>query len=54
MANIMPTLLYPGGKNPQYPLNRRLGEPQTKYGALKEKNLLPIPAFEPRFIKPVA
>jgi len=54
MGNITTRLLYPGGKNPQYPLNRRLGGPQAKYGTLKEKTLLPLPAFEPLFVEPVA
>jgi hypothetical protein len=28
----VPAALYPGGKNPQYPLNRRLGGPQNPSG----------------------
>ena len=38
-------------ESPQYPLNRRLGGPQTqspRFG--KEKNPLPLPGFERRFV----
>jgi hypothetical protein len=42
--------LYPWGKIPWYPSNRRLGGPQSRSGCLgKELNLLPPLGFEPRF-----
>jgi hypothetical protein len=36
-ASFTPRPLYPGGKNPRYPLYRRLGGPQNRSG--NEKNL---------------
>jgi len=41
-------LLYPQTINPQYPLNRRLGGPQSQCESFGEKmNLLPMPEIEP-------
>jgi hypothetical protein len=41
----------PLGKSPWYPLDRRLGGPQTKSGRCsKEKNVLPLPGIEPWFL----
>jgi hypothetical protein len=43
------------GKEPQYPLYRRLGGPQVGSGRFKEqKNPFLLPGFEPRAIQPVA
>jgi hypothetical protein len=40
--------LYPQGKNPWYPLNRRLGGPQSRSGrGGEEKNSQPLPGLEP-------
>jgi hypothetical protein len=36
----MPQMLYPQGKSPQYPLDRRLGGPKSQLGHYaEEKNL---------------
>jgi hypothetical protein len=32
MVSFMPQPLYPQGKSPQYPLDRRLGGPQSQSG----------------------
>jgi hypothetical protein len=46
--------LYPQGKNPRYPLDRRLGGPQSRSGrGVEEKNSQPLPGFEPLVIQPV-
>jgi len=43
----MPRPLYPLGKSPWYPLNRRLGGPQSRSGrGGEEKNSQPPPAIE--------
>jgi hypothetical protein len=49
----MPWLLYPQGKSLQYPLDRRLGEPQSHSGCSgEEKNSRPLPGHMlPRFLK---
>jgi hypothetical protein len=42
---------FPPGKQPPYPLYKRLGGPQSlfrHYG--EEKNLLPLPGMKPRFL----
>jgi hypothetical protein len=40
-------------RNPQYPLNRKLGGPQSRFGRFgEEKNLLPRAEFEPRTVQP--
>jgi len=42
------------GKQPQYPVNGRLGGPQSQskhFG--DDKNLLPLMEFEPRTVQPV-
>jgi hypothetical protein len=47
--------LYPWGKSPQYPLNRRLGAPQSQFGCVGEViNLLRLPGFKPQIIQPIA
>ena len=35
------------GQKPRYPLNRRLGVPQSRSGSSEKKNLLPLSGFEP-------
>jgi hypothetical protein len=42
-----PAALPPGGKSPWYPLDRRLGEPQCRYGRGGEEKSLPLPGIEP-------
>jgi hypothetical protein len=50
----MPQLLYLQGKNPWYPLDRRLGEPQNWSGhGGEEKNSQPLLGLEPLIIQPV-
>jgi hypothetical protein len=45
---------YPG-KEHRYPLNRRLGRPHGLSGHFwEEENLLPLPAFEPQTVQPLA
>ena len=41
--------LPPGKEPPIYPLNRRLGGPQSQCGRFGEGNPLPLPGIEPRF-----
>jgi hypothetical protein len=44
-----PAALYPWGKDPRYPLYRRLGGPQSRSGHRGyRKNPLPLPGIEPR------
>jgi hypothetical protein len=51
----MPRPLYPQGKSPWYPLNRRLDGPQSQSGCSgEEKNTQPLPGLEPPTIQPVA
>jgi hypothetical protein len=46
--------LYPQGKSPSYPLNRRLGGPQSRSGhGGEEINSQPPPGIEPPIIQPV-
>jgi hypothetical protein len=41
--------LYPHGKNPQYPLARRMGGPQNQCGhGVEEKDFQPPQGIEPR------
>jgi hypothetical protein len=47
--------LYPQGKNPWYPLDKRLGELQRRSGrGGEEKNSQPLPGLELPIIQPVA
>jgi hypothetical protein len=47
--------LHPGGKDTRYPLDRRLGGPQSRSGRGGEvKNSHPLPGLEPPIIQPVA
>jgi hypothetical protein len=51
----MPRLLQPQGKSPWYPLDRRLGGPQSQSVCCgEEKNSQPTPGLEPQIIQPVA
>jgi len=43
------------GKEHRYPLNRRLGRNQDWSGHFgEEENLLPLPAYKPQNVQPVA
>ena len=56
VVNFMPQLLYPQGKEPQYPLNKRLGGPQSWSGHFwrkEKKNPLHLHRFKPWTIQPV-
>jgi hypothetical protein len=44
----MPLPLYPQGKSPRYPLDRRLGGPQSCSVCSEEKNSQPPPGIEPQ------
>jgi hypothetical protein len=47
--------VYLQGKSPWYPLNRRLGGPQSRSGrGGEEKNSQSLPGLEPPIIQPVA
>jgi hypothetical protein len=46
--------LYPQGKSPCYPLDRRLGGPQSRSERGGEKNSQPLPVLEPPIIQPAA
>ena len=47
-----PGRLYPRGKSPSMPLNRRVDGPQSCTGRwAQEKNLLPLPVFNPRILQ---
>jgi hypothetical protein len=47
--------LYPQRKNTWYPLDRRLGRPQSRSGrGGEEKNSKPPPGLEPRIIQPIS
>jgi hypothetical protein len=49
LVNFTPRPLYSRENSPSYPLNRRLGEPQSRSGRCgEEKNLLPLPRIESR------
>jgi hypothetical protein len=39
--------LYPLGKSPRYPLDRRLGESQSRSGRCGEEKHLALPGIEP-------
>jgi hypothetical protein len=48
-------LLYPKGNSPWYPLDRRLGGPQSQSGrGGEEKNSQPLPVLGTPTIQPVA
>jgi hypothetical protein len=44
VVSLSPLPLYAQAKSLKYPLNGRLGEPQSHFG--EERNLFPLPEFE--------
>jgi hypothetical protein len=55
VVSFTPRPLYPQGKSPWYPLDRRQGRPQSRYGrGCKERNSRPQSGLEPPIIQPVA
>jgi hypothetical protein len=47
--SFTPRSLYSRGKSPRYPLDRRLGQPQSRSGRCGvDKNILTLPGIEPR------
>jgi hypothetical protein len=55
MVSFTPRPLYPQGESPWYPLNRRLGGPQSRSGRGGEnKNSQSLPRLEPLIIQSVA
>jgi hypothetical protein len=55
VVSFTPQPLYSQGKDPWYPLDRRLGGPQSRSGRCGEKkNSQPPPELEPPIIQPVA
>jgi hypothetical protein len=44
VVSFTPRPIYPRGKSPRYPLNKRLCGPQSRSG----KNIFPLPGIEPR------
>jgi len=46
---------YTHGKSPWYPLERRMGGPESRSGqGGQEKNFQPLPVLEPPIIQPIA
>jgi hypothetical protein len=55
VVKFTPPPLYPQGKKPWHPLDRRLGGPQSRSGrGGEEKNSQPLPGLEPLIIQPAA
>jgi hypothetical protein len=55
VVSFTPRPIYPQGKSPWYPLERRLHGSQSRYGrGGEEKNSHPLPGLEPPIIQPVA
>jgi hypothetical protein len=55
VVSFTPRPLYPQGKCPWYPLDRRLCGPQNRTGrGGEDKNSQSLPELEPPIIKPVA
>ena len=55
MVMATPRPLYPPGWSRGTPLHRRMGRPRDNLDRCGvNKNLLPLPGFEPRTVKPVA
>jgi len=57
VVSFTPRPLYPQGKSPWYPLDRRLGGPQSHSGhGGEEKNSQLLPGLNPRIliVQPVA
>jgi hypothetical protein len=54
VVSFMPQLLFSQGKSPQYPLDRRLGRPQSWSGHSGEvKNSWPSPGLKPLIMQPI-
>jgi hypothetical protein len=54
VVSFKPLLLYPQGKSPYYPLDRRLGAPQSRSErGGEEKNSQSLPGPELQIIQPV-
>jgi hypothetical protein len=54
-TSFTPRSLYPHGKNPRYPLDRRLGGPQSRFGRCEvRKNLLPPAANQIPVVNKIA
>jgi hypothetical protein len=55
VVNFTPRPLYPQGKSLWYPLDRRLGGPQSRSGrGGEEKISQTLPGIEPPVVQPVA
>jgi hypothetical protein len=55
VVSFMPQPLYPQGKSPWYPLDRRLGGAQGQSGhSSEDKNSQPLPELNPLIIQPAA
>jgi hypothetical protein len=54
VVSFTPRPLYPQGKNPWYPLNRRLSGPQSPSGRGEEKNCHTLPGLETTIIRYVS
>jgi hypothetical protein len=55
VVSFTPWPLYPQGRSSWYPLDRRLGGPQSRSGCSREeKNSQPLLVLEPPIIQPVA
>jgi len=55
VASFTPRPIYPQGKSPWYPPDRRVGGPQRRSGRGGEEiNSQPLSGLEPPIIKPVA
>jgi hypothetical protein len=48
VVKFTPQLLYPRRKFPRYPLDRRLGGTQSRFGRLEEEKNLTVPGLEPQ------
>jgi hypothetical protein len=51
-VSFTPQPLYPRGKSPRYPLDRRLGGPQSRSGHSGKETNLTLPGIEPRASDP--
>jgi hypothetical protein len=55
IASFTTRALYHQGKSPWYPLDRTLGDPQSRSGhGGEEKNSKPLPGLELPIIQPIA
>jgi hypothetical protein len=48
VVNFTPQPLYPQGKSPRYPLDKRLSGPQSQPGRLREEKFLTLPGLDLR------